>query len=167
MSAPRAMLTQNRLREVLDYNPTTGVFVWRVRRGCMSAGDQAGRTTDEGYLSICVDGRSYQAHRLAWLHFYGVWPVGNIDHRDTDKKHNWIANLRLATKSQNGANRGANRNNTTGFKGVTLHHSGRYCAAIKKDQHHIYLGIFDTPEQAHAAYDRKATEIFGNFARTR
>jgi hypothetical protein len=69
-------LTAERLREVLDYNPETGVFTWKVRTSIrVVAGKVAGSVGKRGYLIIGVGGRNYYAHRLAWLHMTGEWPI--------------------------------------------------------------------------------------------
>lgn len=88
-----------------------------------------------------------------------------IDHRNGDGLDNRRSNLRFATKSQNGMNRGKQRNNTTGYKGVGLLH-GRFTASIERDQRRYHLGSFDTPEEAAAAYAVAAANLHGEFART-
>lgn len=87
------MLTVERLRELLDYDPETGVFRWKEPRRKCRVGEVAGSLRKDGYVKIQVDGRFYQAHRLAWLCVYGVWPSA-IDHIDGNRANNAIANLR-------------------------------------------------------------------------
>lgn len=95
------------------------------------------------------------------------WAPDNecVDHKNGNSLDNRLCNLRRATKAQNCQNSKTPRNNTSGFKGVTklTYASGivRFTAQIKG----TYLGTFDTPEEAHAAYVAKATELFGEFAR--
>lgn len=157
-------LTSARLRELLIYDPLTGVFTYRIsRRGGVRAGAVAGCPNAKGYIVIKIDMVLYYAHRLAWLYVHGVWPPDQIDHKDTVCHHNWIANLRLATGFQNYANRRRYRNNKSGFKGVYQRH-GRWQARIIKDGNHRHIGIFDTPEEAHAAYVAKAEDLFGEYA---
>lgn len=158
-------LTAVRLRELLTYDPLTGVFRWRVdRRGTAFAGTVAG-TLSCGYWSIGVDGVIYRAHRLAWLYVYGVWPAGRLDHKDRIFTHNWIENLRPATQSQNCGNQGIQRNNKSGFKGVDFHvKSGLWRARVTKDYKTINLGFYAKAEEAGAVYIQKAKELFGDFA---
>jgi len=93
----------------------------------------------------------------------GEWPVVEIDHRDQNGLNNCWANLRLADKSQNSANRGANRNNRIGLKGVSKQ-GKRYRATIQVRGHWQQIGVFDTPELAHAAYAAAASRLCGEFA---
>ncbi len=93
-------------------------------------------------------------------------PAGmEVDHRDGDGLNNTRANLRLATKSQNMANRGAPRANKTGLKGAFPCGKG-WMSRIRHQGKQIYIGFYATPEEAHAAYAAKAREIHGEFART-
>jgi hypothetical protein len=173
------MLTAERLRELLHYDPETGAFTWRpreVRSGAertdkswnsAHAGKEAGCVSKAlGYRIIRIDQRDYYAHRLAFLYMKGRWPKGRLDHEDTDRSNNKWKNLRKATHSQNLANRGRCRTNTTGFKGVRFHKQRRrYTAQIVVNYKQHYLGLFDTPEEAHAAYCTAAEKHFGEFAR--
>jgi hypothetical protein len=85
-NAAKPELTAERLRELLTYDPETGLFVWRVnRRGNPRAGDVAGSYDGQGYLRKSIDDRDYRAHSLAWLHTKGEWPPIGIDHIDTIK----------------------------------------------------------------------------------
>ena len=70
---------------------------------------------------ITVDGKRYRAHRLAWLYVYGAWPLGRLDHEDTDRQNNRIKNLRPASNAENLHNRGKQKNNTSGYKSVSWH----------------------------------------------
>lgn len=159
-------LTHSRLLELLSYEPETGQFYWRVRRGPNAdAGSLAGRLGDDGYRKICIDRQTYRAGRLAWFYVNGTWPLNDIDHIDGDCLNDRIANLRPATHSQNQANRGPQANNTSGFKGVCRWRGNRWQAGVGYQGKRIYIGIFDSPEAAHAAYVAKYSELFGPFAR--
>lgn len=162
----RTNLTAARLREVLSYNPDTGEFRWREQLGPRSVvGAIAGAMVGEGYWEIQIEGRCYKAHRLAWLHVHGVWPPARLDHKDTIRHHNWIDNLRLATNSQNCGNGKRRKTNTSGYKGVSFDKKeGKWRATIYLNYKQMFLGYFETPEAAHAAYVAKAKELFGEFA---
>lgn len=148
-------LTVERLKELLHYEPETGVFTWRVKTNKSRnwVGKRAGcANVSTGYVMIGIDGHDIRAHRLAWFYMTGEWPANEVDHRNTDKGDNRWDNLRQATTRLNGENkRRANRNSKTGFLGVSPHRN-RFMARIKVNGKHKCLGTFDTPEQAHAAY---------------
>ena len=76
------MLTQERLKEVLHYDPETGIFMWLVApNGRIRVGMEAGSSHD-GYIGIKVDRILYKAHRLAWFYMTGEWPANDVDHWD-------------------------------------------------------------------------------------
>lgn len=164
-----ADLDLDRLQEVLDYDPETGVLLWRVRlspRG--NPGTPAGYVGTHGYRFVGIDGVRYLAHHLAWFHFYGV-PPDEIDHKNTKRDDNWIDNLREATSVQNARNRNRSSANTTGFKGVArFNHYGnraKYRSSIRFEGKRIFLGLFHTPEEAYEAYCKKVRELHGEFGR--
>lgn len=163
--------TQERLKEVLRYEPETGVFVWAVtnsRRA--SAGSIAGCTATQNrgkrYRVLRVDGKLLRAARLAHLYMTGEWPVDEIDHINGDGLDDRWCNLRQATRAQNNANTGIPAHNTSGFKGVSFDKkSGLYEAYISVDNKKQALGRHATPELAHAAYVVAAERLRGAFAR--
>jgi HNH endonuclease/AP2 domain len=162
----RPRITRARLRDLLHYDSETGEFRWRKRLSRSThAGDAAGTPEGSGYRKITIEGRQYAAHQLAWLYMTGKWCSVIIDHRDGDRSNNRWANLRRATQSQNCANRSRHRNNRSGFKGVTRTDSGRWRAGIQKNGRGYNLGLFATPQEAHAAYAAAARKLFGEFAR--
>lgn len=156
-------LTQDAIREVLSYDPETGLLFWKVKRWTRKAGARAGNADPSGYVKVRVGGKLLYAHRIAWLLTYGEMP-SMIDHINGNRSDNRIANLRLASLSENSQNRTANRSNKTGLKGVTPI-GDRFRAQIKVKGNVKHLGMFDTPEAAHAAYCVSAKEHFGEFAR--
>lgn len=159
-------LTADRLRELFDYDRETGSFTRRVTAGGQVPGPVMKKPDNLGYICISVDGKSYKAHRLAWLYVHGNWPPSDIDHKDGCRDHNWIANLRPATVSQNKANSRLYSNNTHGFKGIRLHRpNGRWQAKIGVGGKSRSLGYYENKEDAAAAYLSAAREIYGEFAR--
>lgn len=163
------MLTHERLIHLLDYDPKTGLFTWRSRRNWRApAGSIAGCVNQSGYRHIIIDGVEHKAHRLALFWMEGAWPDGDVDHRNGVTDDNRYLNLRPATKSQNIANSKLRRDNKSGFKGVCLEPStGKWMANINKDKKRHYLGLFSTPEEAHAAYVAAAKKLHGQFARSK
>lgn len=161
------MLTVERLREIFDYDATSGFFLRKStdkrRRG--PATKLAGWTDAKGYLRIQVDGKTYGAHALAWLYVYGKLPAAQIDHINARRADNRIENLRTCDTQQNCAGRLLRKDNATGFKGVSRI-NGRWRARIRVNYRGIDLGRYDTAEDAARAYDSAAIQQFGAFART-
>lgn len=158
------MVTQERLKELLHYDPHTGVFVWLVDRNHLAkAGSVAGSINSCGYIQIWIDGRQYKASRLAWLYVHGSFPSGLMDHIDRIRTNDRISNLRVATKVENGQNLKVKKNNKSGFVGVNWHKAtSKWTAQIMFDGKKIYLGIFNTPEEA-ATSRAKAKAIYHTF----
>ncbi len=165
-------LTVERLREVLDYDATTGVFTWRVRLSSnATSGSVAGTIYANGRRYITIERKRHFASRLAWLYVHGEWPDGQVDHRNRERDDNSFDNLRLATSQQNMANRGVSKRNRLGVKGVGIstlrvRSPQRYRARIRVNDKLIHLGYFSTPTEASAAYGAAAREHFGEFARS-
>lgn len=167
------MLTVERLRELLHYDPETGTVVWIAAaskyRSVPLGGSAVGTFRDkDGYAIIKVGGVSRRAHRVIWALMTGKWPEGQIDHINRVTDDNRWCNLREATISQNGANKKCQ--NSSGLKGVSLERRNNnkntyWRASITKDQKSIKLGYFPTKEAAHAAYVEAATRLHGEFAR--
>jgi hypothetical protein len=147
------MLTQERLKELLSYNPETGVFVWRTRRSGIKVGVLVGSPNADGYLRIMVDKKRYLSHRLAWFYMYGYWPDKQIDHINRVRTDNRIENLREATPLQNTWNLSIRSYNTSGLTGASVHKkSGKWIAQISIAGRKKHLGLHATAEEAHIAY---------------
>ena len=148
-------MNAERLRELLDYDPETGVFRWKtpIRGMRVRVGQIAGYIHLRGYRDIYIGKRKYQAHRLVWLYLYGRWPTDQIDHINGVKDDNRRENLREATNIENTQNaRHARRNNKTKMLGVIATPWKSFKAEIKVNGKNNYLGTFATAEEAHAAY---------------
>jgi len=146
-------LTAERLREVLSYDSETGVFCWLkpLRNG--TTGALAGGFRADGYLVIGMHGKTYRAHRLAWLFVHGCWPVADIDHINGDRADNRMGNLRAASRAENQQNRTLDVKNTSGFHGVSRYAGGKkWRARIQVDGVEQHLGTFESPEDAEEAY---------------
>jgi hypothetical protein len=161
------MLTAERLRECLLYNPDTGEFRWLVDRGSNAReGTGAGAINTDGYRVITLCGREYRAHRLAWLYMTGEWPADEVDHRNLIRDDNRWDNLREATPAQNKCNSSRRRHNAAGVKGVyRSRRCGRWRAVIVVHGRKIHLGYFDHINDAAAAYAEAAVQYHGEFAR--
>ncbi|CAN1724414.1 protein of unknown function [Hyphomicrobium sp. 1Nfss2.1] len=160
------MLTAERLRELVTYDPETGVMRWRVsRRGKIKPGNIAGYSATDGYLQITVDRRTYMLHRLAWLYVHGEWPSLSIDHINGVRDDNRIVNLRPATVAQQRRNICLRSDNTSGLPGVRwIPQKRRWIARIKVNSVYRHLGCFHDKLAAKEAYERAAEKYFGEFA---
>lgn len=147
------ILTQARLKELLRYDPDTGVFTYACARPKVRVGAVAGHThRGHGYRQIKLDGKPYLAHRLAWLYVYGDWPPELLDHIDLDRTNNRIANLRLSDRFLNRQNTRAPANCTSGVKGVNWNKTlGKWHARIAYGNHRHHVGWFATLEDAKQA----------------
>jgi hypothetical protein len=148
-------LTQEELKSLLNYDEKTGLFTWKISsspKSRIKIGDIAGCVKKDEYTTIQIYRKVYPAHRLAWFYVYGIWPKDMIDHIDGKKSNNSILNLREATRSENGQNlTKANSKNKLGVLGVTCRNN-RYEAHIKINKKQMYLGTFNTIEEASNCY---------------
>lgn len=176
-----ALPSQEYLKECLDYNPDTGIFVWKHRPlhhfnnhigtykqvNTQRAGKLAGCLNQEsGYIMIGIDSVRYRAHRIAWKLITGEEPLFEIDHHDMDRSNCRFSDLRKADHSQNARNRREYSNNKLGFKGVSFNVKyGKYQSEIMKDRVRYNLGYYDNPVDAHNAYIEASKRLHGEFAR--
>lgn len=156
----KADLTAEQLRELLNYDPETGIFTWRQPGRGRTVGGVVGCRDHRGYVQISIGPRNNRAriygHQAAWLYMHGYWPSEDVDHINHDKSDNRIANLRELNRSLNQQNQiRAHANNKTGYLGVSANKGGRkqrFMASIFADGRPVHLGSFDTAEEAYAAY---------------
>ena len=167
MGKPKGSLTADRVRFLLNYDPATGAFTWlnptshRVKRG-----DRAGyiaQAPSGRYRVIGVDGKGWRSSALAVLYVTGEFPPVLVDHENHDTLDDRFENLRPATYQENTFNTGVHHDNKVGLKGVHVHKSdGRFRAQIRVGKRY-HLGLFDTAEEAHAAYMEAAQKLHGKF----
>ena len=158
-------LTQAELKRKLHYDPETGIFIWNISPArVVKARSIAGCVNDLGYIRIRINYKHIRAHRLVWLYMYGEFPKGHLDHINGIRTDNRLCNLREATRAQNSFNRGRNKNNTSGYKGVRSDNRfNNWVARIGINGKDIYLGSFDSPEEASEAYQAAASKYHGEF----
>jgi hypothetical protein len=133
----------------LAYAPETGVFTRK--------GKPTGTIGNGGYLRVKIGGKKYQAHILAWFYVHGVWPKGQVDHKDRNRQHNAIDNLRDVSVSVNMTNRGLFKNNQSGTTGVRFDkRRDKWQARVPYEGRFLHLGYFPTQQ---AAVDARAEHM--------
>lgn len=173
-------ITPEYLRELLDYNPDTGRFVWKTRkiRPGFERADKgwnkrfpgklvAERRHRHGHLQIGIHCKNYMAHRVAWAIYYGVWPDSDLDHKNGIPDQNWIKNLRPATESENLCNSKIRIDNTSGVKGVSWKPAeNKWQVYITKNGKTKSLARVTSFEEAVAIRRKAEKELHGEFARS-
>lgn len=160
-------LTQQEIKNILNYDPETGIFTWKVNRGPhKTKGKLAGFKDAAGYSTIKINCIGYKAHRLAWIYMTGSWPKELIDHKNMDRFDNRWKNIREAKRYQNKLNSKVRKDSELGVKGVTKCKNLRtnpFCARIFINKKSVNIGFFPTVKQAKEAYDNMAKKIHGEF----
>lgn len=177
-------LTQEIVRELLDYNPISGRLVWKERDikwfkhslkrtqehtchhwNSRFSGKVAGHIGIENYWLIKLFGKSHKQHRIIWLWMTGEWPENDIDHKNRNRSDNRWANLREATRSQNRMNITKQVLNSSGYKGVSVCDFG-FQTEIRANGIREYIGFSVDPKEAAKMYDKAAIKYHGEFAVT-
>ena len=150
MADKHSKLSLEEVQSLLDYNPETGVFRWKVSHvNKVCEGSVAGHYAKLGYVQLRIDGVMYQAHRLAWFMCYGKWPEHNIDHINGDGLDNRIVNLRDVPQKLNLRNCRARTDNTSGVTGVSWDKGkSKWAVRIYADGKSLFLGRFAEFEDA-------------------
>lgn len=158
---PRNDLTFEEVSKRYRYNPDTGtIFSIKARRNVGTIGGG-------GYIILIINQRQYKAHRIAWLLHYGEWPQDEIDHIDGNVGNNTLSNLRAVNRAKNAINRKLNKNNTSGYRGVSWYKKHqKWRALIAIDGKWVNLGYYKNLDEAIAVRKAKEQEIFGEFSRT-
>lgn len=155
------MITQERLKQLVSYDPDTGIFIRKISLAHNAkAGSSAGtKNSQHGYLEFSIDCKTYTCHRLAWLYMFGEFPKSQIDHINHIKTDNRMKNLRCVIASENQKNRKLNKNNSSGYSGVRKI-KNRWQCQIVVDTQFIYLGSFNNLSDAINAR-KKAEKEYG------
>lgn len=154
MKASEVVLTAERLRNILTYDPSSGVFRWINGGRNIRRGQEAGATVN-GYRVIQIDGRRHYGQRLAWLYTFGRWPTDEIDHINGDPSDNKLQNLRDVTRSANMHNQRHAHKGNKWSQLLGAHWNSRqraWTSSIRTNGRLIYLGVFATDKDAHDAY---------------
>jgi len=162
--AKQAFLNQELLKELVDYNPDTGVFAWKkIRRG-VSCNKKVGTVKPNGYIVVLINRKLYRLHRLAWLYMTGKWPDNEIDHINGNRADNRFCNIRQATKAENNWNKKVRKDSTTGIKNVLYYPNYQtYYVKITANNVSHSFGPFKTKDEAASVAKEKRIEIHKNF----
>jgi hypothetical protein len=156
------ILTQERLKELLRYDPDTGIFTNLVSRQGLraGAGSVAGTKNNLGYIVIQIEGKKVHAHRLAWFYVHGVWPTKQIDHINRKRDDNRLVNLRDVTASENIHNSSHRSISVSGVRNVVWHkRNKKWQAQIMVNNEYKYLGLYDDLAEAQQVAER-ASQAF-------
>ena len=152
------MLTYDRANELFRYEPSSGKLFWKkTTTNRVRVGDEAGSfCKSTGYINVDMDGRGYTLHRIAILLTTGVYDkMVQVDHVDHDRGNNRLSNLRVVSHAENMRNQSLRNTNKTGVTGVSVKYTRkgtkRYTANIVYNYKPIFLGYFDTLDEAAAA----------------
>ena len=147
------MLTQDRLKQVFDYNPETGLFTRILAISRKSkVGDIVTTVNRQGYIVLRLDGELHYCHRLAWLFVHGFYPTSHIDHINGNPSDNRLCNLRDVSQKANMQNlHKPHKDSKSGFIGVHKDKK-RWAARIFVNGKSVSLGSYSTPKDASTAY---------------
>jgi hypothetical protein len=127
--------------------------------------NKVGWVNSQGYCQVEVFNKNFMLHRIIYEMHNGTIPTGfQIDHIDGNPLNNKIENLRICTQIENRQNSKLSKNNTTGYRGIVKTPNGKYQARLTVDGKKLYLGLFNTPEEAFNCVEQKRKELYGEFA---
>ena len=167
------------LRLAIDYDPQTGRMTWKERNpeqwpdartakifNLQFAGKPVGVVAKNGYVLVSFLGKRFYAHRVAWAITHGEQPESCIDHANGIRTDNRLANLRVATESQNRHNTGIRSVNTSGHKNVSWSKSlKRWSVEIRSNGKRHFIGYFLSKSEAAMAAKNARKKLHGEFAR--
>lgn len=148
------------LRKELFYDPETGRIFWKEWKSGRSKG-AIGQLSPSGYMTIAIRKKKYYSHRLAWFLYYDKWPTLQIDHINRLRTDNRIANPQEVTNQQNTIMSELSSTNTSGYRGVSwMKHDEKWISQIRVDRKLIYLGVYETAEEASRAHEEARLKYF-------
>jgi hypothetical protein len=160
------MITQLELKSFLLYDDETGRFTWLQSRNNGMLGKLAGSKNGDGYITISINNKRYQAHRLAFLYMTGEFPPDQVDHIDRNRANNAWKNLRQCSQAENSKNVLITKSNTSGYRGVTFSKKAKkWLAQGLLNGKRFHIGYYQTPELASAGYQEFAKANHGAFYR--
>lgn len=153
------------MKERTEYNPETGLFLWKINKGDVLLYKEAGCLLNSGYVQIMINGQRYMAHKLAFLYMTGMWPEV-VDHIDGWKRNNRWMNLRACTHQQNQLNRRVNSNSRTRVKNVEVDpRNGKFRVVVNVNGSRKFIGSYDSLEMAELVAIEARNKFHGEYAR--
>lgn len=160
------MLSVDRVKELVSYNPDTGELFAIKSSGNRASGSKLGKPRKDGYSRIAIDGVYVYTHRVAFAIYYGYWPEF-VDHANGNRADNRAINLRQATIFENNRNAAGKRGSASCFRGVSKRGKSRWRARIRtSDGRHLFIKESKSEVECAYLYDLAAIEHHGEFART-
>lgn len=154
------MISHKLLLDKLRY--TNGELLWLTGP---RKGKRAGCLRPDNYRVIGINGLQYLEHRVIWFYHHKRWPNKDLDHKDRDRSNNKITNLREAAVSDNNINSGVAKHNTSGYRGVYFCRGmKKWAAQIDKNNKAVYLGCYNTKEEAAFARQTAEAQMFPEYA---
>lgn len=155
------MISQDKLKEFLDYDPDTGELTWKKKPSKKVAkNSRAGSLSKDGYRHVIFSGKKYPEHRLIWFYVHGEFPKEQIDHINHKRDDNRLCNLREVTHSENARNRTKNKSSKVQEVGIWFcKKRQRYIAEITLNQKKVYQRSFENIDDAIQARKEKAKEL--------
>lgn len=152
-------MNEDLLKELFEYRD--GCLYWKIQpANRVQIGDRFGAYEPNGYRRGSINSKSYREHMLIWLWHGLELPDGmQIDHINHNRSDNNIDNLRMVTNEENARNK-KHWNSSRVYAGVRKIESGRYCADMALKTGYVYIGVFDTEEEAIEAR-KEAEEAYG------
>jgi hypothetical protein len=140
------------IAEYLHYDPASGHLTWtKVTHPKIKVGSRAGCINTQGYRVVRFNGNAYYAHRIAWFMHYGEQPPEHLDHvKYEEKDDNSIANLRIATRSEQTVNQG-DKTRKHGLPRNVYRNGDKFKAEVQRTGVNHYVGTFESKEEAHEA----------------
>jgi hypothetical protein len=165
MKHNESLLSHEYVKSLFYFDEVMNCLRWKINKGKRGKiGERAGCFHEE-YRCVKIDGKEYKEHRLIFFYLNGFWPNDRLDHKDENKANNHPSNLREADNSQNQSNRGKQKNNTSGYKGVYWYKQNKkWVVQIQKDKKNYHLGYFIDPIEAAKIYDVAAILLFEDFS---
>ena len=161
----RELPSRDYVASLLEYDSETGRLTWKKHTPPVRAGQVAGSMQKNGYVSVSIGQRRYLAHRIAWLLSFGSWPTGVVDHINGITTDNRISNLRACTQGENQRNRGAQRNNKSGVKGISWDkRRSLWQGWVERDGRRTWVGYHKNLDDAERAIIEIRSRLHGEFA---